>query len=236
MIIAVQNQATLVSGEDVYSACLLVDRQLREHAAPAHGLLPPAVVYLGTTPPAQRYDAIITVMDDTDQAGDLGWHTEGPDASYYGRVFARPVLENGGDALTNDLSVCSVLSHECLETLLDRSCDLWAQAPDGTLFAYELGDPVESDSYAMAITTATGETVAGTVSNFVLPSWFDETPAPGPHDYMGLVTEPFQVRSTGYAIVMSGGVVSQQWGEHYPAWRKATKEALGARTARRALR
>lgn len=233
MIIAVQNQSTLVGGEDVYNMCLLVDKQLREHAAPAHGLLPPSVVFLGAMPPTQRYDAIITVMDNADQAGDLGWHTEGPDASYYGRVFAQPVLANGGNALTNSLSVCSVLSHECLETFLDRACDLWAQAADGTLYAYELGDPVESDSYEITIAAGSGEAVTGMVSNFVLPSWFDETPAPGPHDYMGLVTSPFEVRPTGYAIVMSGGAVSQQWGREYPDWRKATKEALGSRTGRR---
>ena len=237
MIIAVQNQSTLVAGEDAYNMTLLVDEQLRQDVAPAWGWVPPSVVYLGTMPPAHHFDAIIGILDDADQAGDLGWHTEGPDADVYGRVFARPVLENGGNALTDSLSVCSVLSHECIETLGDAACDLWAQAADGTLYAYELGDPVESDSYGIMVTASASSggavTVAGTVSNFVLPSWFDETPAPGPHDYMGLVTEPFQVRPTGYAIVMNNGTVTQQWGEGYPDWRKATKEALGSRTGRR---
>ena len=233
MIIGVQNLSTLVAGPDAYDMVLLVNRQLKDHVAPAYSLLPPSVVYLPQGAAGVHYDAIIGILDDADQAGDLGWHTEGPDADVYGRVFARPVLENGGNALTADLSVCSVLSHEACETLGDRSCDLWAQQASGTLIAYELCDPVEGDSYRMTITAASGEQLTGTVSDFVLPSWFDPDAAPGATDHMGLVTAPFQVRPTGYVIVMSGGNVTEQWGERYPSWRIASKENPTARTARR---
>lgn len=233
MIIGVQNLSTLVKGQDVYNMAMLVNRQLRDHVAPAYGLLPPSVVYLPQGAAGVRYDAIIGVLDDADQAGDLGWHTEGPDANVYGRVFARPVLANGGNALSADLSVCSVLSHECCETLGDRTCSDWAQQAGGQLVARELCDPVEGDSYLMTITAASGEQVTGTVSDFVLPSWFDPDAAPGKTDYMGLVTAPFQVRSTGYLIVMSGGTVTEQFGDKYPLWRLVTKEHPTSRTARR---
>jgi hypothetical protein len=233
VIIGIQNLSTLVKGQDAYDMALLVNRQLRDHVAPAYGLLPPSVVYLPQGAAGVHYNAIIGILDDADQAGDLGWHTEGPDADVYGRVFARPVLANGGNALTADLSVCSVLSHECCETLGDRTCADWAQAASGQLTAYELCDPVESDSYRMTITAGSGEQVTGTVSDFVLPSWFDSNAAPGPTDYMGLVTAPFQVRPTGYVIVMAGGNVTEQWGEHYPAWKIASKQSPAARTARR---
>jgi hypothetical protein len=238
MKIGVQNLSTLVSGEDAYIMAMLVDKQLREHAAPAWGLLPPAVAYLGTGIRGTPYqNAIIGILDDADQAGDLGWHTEGPDADVYGRVFARPVLGNGGSALGPvGLTVCSVLSHECLETLLDPACDLWAQAADGTLYARELGDPVESDSYLIEITASDTSSVMSTVSDFVLPSWFDPDAASGQTDYMGLTTAPFEVRSTGYVIVMQDGVISSQWGDEYPEWRKATKLTPAARTARRLQR
>lgn len=232
MIIGVQNLSTLVSGDDVYNMTLLVNKQLREHVAPAWGLLPPAVMFFPVTPQS-RYDAIIGVFDDADQAGDLGWHTEGPDADVYGRVFARPVLDNGGNVLTSELSVCSVLSHECCETLLDPTCSLWAQRADGTEVARENCDPVESDSYEITITAQDGSKVTGTVSDFVLPSWFDQEAAPGATDYLGLCTAPFQVRATGYLIVMQGGAVSEQWGALYPRWRLATKEHPTSRTARR---
>lgn len=232
MIIGVQNKSTLVSNQDAYAMTLLVNRQVRDHVAPSWGLLPPMVIYLPGDPGGLHLDAIIGILDDADQAGDLGWHTEGPDASVYGRVFARPVLENGGNALTADLSVCSVLSHEVIETLGDPSCNRWAQQGDGSLVAIELADPVESDSYRITLTAVGGESVSGMVSNFVLPSWFDPDAA-GPADYCGLVSLPFQIRDTGYAIVMSGGTVTEKWGREYPAWRKATKQTPAARTARR---
>ncbi|MCW2929917.1 MAG: hypothetical protein JWM19_879 [Actinomycetia bacterium] len=232
MIIGVQNLSTLVSTQDAYDMTLLIDRQLRDHVAPAWGLLPPTVTFLAVAP-GRHFDAIIGILDNADQAGDLGWHSEGPDANVYGRVFARPVLDNGGNALTGSLSVCSVLSHEAIEVLGDPACDLWAQQPSGTLVARELCDPVEGDSYQLAVTASSGESVTGTVSDFVLPSWFDPAAAPGATDYLGLVTAPFQVRSTGYTIVMSAGSVTEQWGEHYPDWRKDTKQSSLARTAQR---
>lgn len=247
MIIGVQNLSTLVSAEDAYNMTLLVDKQLREHVAPAWGVQPPQAAFIhgSSVVPGARYNAIIGIMDDADQAGDLGWHTEGPDASVYGRVFARPVLSNGGNALTASLSVCSVLSHEAIETLGDRTCNGWMQRADGTLVATELADPVESDSYLVTIEAEGASPVLqGTVSNFVFPRWFDpDAPAMASNsgyfgnlagfDYMGMLESPFEVRSNGYVITMSGGTVSEQWGEEYPAWRRATKESRWARTARR---
>ena len=245
MIIAVQNLSTLISSRDAYDMTLLVNRQARDHVAPAWGIRPPQVEFLPVAPSAlalpaghatPRFDAIIGIMDDADQAGALGWHAEGPDASVYGRVFARPVLDNGGDALAAALSVCSVLSHEVAEVIGDSACNRWAQRADGLLVAMELADPVEGDSYRLAISAASGEQVAGTVSDFVLPSWFDPDASAGATDFMGLVTAPFQVRPAGYAIIMSAGSISEQWGEQYPEWRRATKDSPLARTYRRAGR
>lgn len=232
MIIGVQNLSASVSDADVYAMTLLVNRQLRDHVAPAWGLLPPTCRFVPKSGPAAKLDALIGVLDDADQAEDLGWHTEGPDASVYGRVFAAPVLQNGGNVLTADLSVASVLSHEAIETLGDPSCVQWAQRGDGDLVARELADPVEADSYTITISSASGK-VQGTVSDFVLPSWFDPDAAPGQTDYMGLVLAPFSIRPTGYAIVMTGGTARTVWGEQYPAWRKVTKESQTARTNRR---
>jgi hypothetical protein len=243
VIIGVQNLSTLVTDEDVYLMALMADQQLREHVASAWGLAPPMVEFLPAAPsdlalpsgaPVPHFDAIIGVLDDADQAGDLGWHTEGPDADVYGRVFASPVLQNGGNALTNALSVCSVLSHECIETLGDSACNRWSQRSDGVAIALELADPVEGDSYEITISSSS-EVVTATVSNFVLPAWFDPNAEPGPTDWMGLLTAPFSVRPTGYVIEMPSGAssVTEVWGESYPAWRKATKAAPSARTARR---
>lgn len=233
MIIAVRNLSTMVSDQDAYAMAVLCDRQVRDHFAPAWGVQPSSVIFLHQ-PSLLHYDAIIGILDNADQAGDLGWHTEGPDADVYGRVFAEPVLANGGNALTDKLSVCSVLSHEVLETVRDSACNLWAQRADGSLVAVEVGDPVESDSYTLTVKTEEGTEVSGTVSDFVFPAWFDPNAAGPPYDQMDLLSSPFEVRRDGYVIVMTGGTVTSQWGEAYPDWRKATKGHETARTARRA--
>jgi hypothetical protein len=177
--------------------------------------------------------AVIGIFDDADQAGDLGWHTEVSGDVVYGRVFAQPVLANGGNAMTNTLSVCSVLSHEVCETTLDSACDLWADAGAGVAYARELCDAVESDSYQVTVGTGTNA-IEAMVSDFLLPPWFDPNAAAGEEfDFMKLLTSPFEVRTTGYTITETEGTVSQTFGREYPEWRKAMKDYPLARTARR---
>ncbi len=232
--IAVVNKSTLVTDKDAYAMTLACDIQLRHHAAPVYGLIPPQVHFLQSELHAPRDAQVIAILDDPDQADALGWHTEGPDGTIYGRVFARPVLENGGNALSAALSVSSVLSHECLETLGDPHCNLWADGGDGTCTAYELADPVEGDSYAISIGAPGKNFSIVEVSNFVLPAWFDpQTPEHTRLDWLRTLAAPLSVRPTGYVITMKDGTVSQQFGERYPAWRKATKESPLSRTSRR---
>lgn len=228
----VVNQSTSVSNADVQAMTRACAHQLRYDAAPFFGLAPMPVTYISASnlkAQAAPGSWVISVLDDPDQADALGWHTEDQGDLIYGRVFAKPVLDNGGDALTKALSVASVLSHEVLETFADPRCNLWADGGRGVLVAYEICDPVESDSYSVAVS---GKNV--TVSNFVTPSWFDPNASSGDKfDYLGNVSEPFEMTKGGYIVEMKEGKVSQQFGEHYPEWRKETKKADTARAARR---
>ena len=168
--IVVTNQSTEVSDAEVQTMTRAVAAQVKLHAAPLWTLEPAPVTYL----PKQSLQAappgswVIAVLDDADQADDLGWHTEQQGDVVYGRVFARPVLQNGGDALSKQLSVASVLSHEVLEVFVDPHVNLWADAGNGTAYSYEVCDPVESGSYPIRI-----DSIDVTVSNFVTPHWFD---------------------------------------------------------------
>jgi hypothetical protein len=227
--IFVVNKSTLVTDEDAELMTAAVSLQMHRDFALAWGITPPSVAYLAQNAPEPGNTVIIAIMDNADQAGDLGWHTEGPNGIKYGRVFAEPVLQNGGNALTNDLSVASVLSHEVMETTGDPACNRWCDTGNGVLVALEVGDPVESDSYVIP---AGGQNV--TVSDFVYPAWFDPgAPAGAVKDHMRLTSEPFEVRPTGYNVTMTEGTVSQVFGREYPEWRKATKKTPTARTQRR---
>src|SRR5689334_21146057 len=141
-MICVTNKSTRVSNSDVKAMVQAVAHQVRYDAAPAWGKSPIPVVYISDEKDAQPGAWVIAVMDDSDQADALGWHTEDQGGVIYGRVFASPVLDNGGDALHKPLSVASVLSHEVLEILADQNCNLWANRGDNTAVALEIADPV----------------------------------------------------------------------------------------------
>lgn len=229
-MITVVNKSTAVTDRDVKAMVRAVATQVRLHAAPAWHRSPVPVVWASTEADAQPGSWVIAVLDDADQADALGWHTEEQGELIYGRVFAQPVLDAGGDALTRPLSVASVLSHEALEVLVDPSCNLWADTGTGSAVAVEICDPVESASYPVAVRGA-GQV---TVSDFVTPAWFDPQARTGDQfDHLRRCTMPFQLGIGGYAVVMAEGQVSAVYGEHYPAWRKATKQTPLARSARR---
>lgn len=228
-MICVVNKSTKISDSDVHLMTRACASQVKLHAAPLWGLAPIPVVYHSSEKTCPPGSWVIAILDDSDQAGVLGWHTEDQGNLIYGRVFANPVLDNGGDALTRPLSVASVLSHEVLETFCDPNVNRWCDDGSGTLYALEVGDPVESDSYVIEVG---GHPI--TVSNFVTPSWFD--PQAGTHsqfDYLHNCTEPFEMTHGGYVVTMAAGKVSQSYGESYPEWRKDTKKVDTARSARR---
>lgn len=223
--IYVQNQSTLVGDADVMAMSRACATQIAYHAAPWWGRSPIPVIFIAKNSPVPPGAWLIGVMDDADQAGDLGWHTEEQGDVIYGRVFARPVLDHGGTALTGSLSVSSVLSHECLETFVDPHVNMWAQAGDGTMWACEVGDPVESDSYPISNVM---------VSNFVTPHWFDQQNTKERMDWLGRTTGPFKMSKGGYAVTMKPGSQPQQvFGEEYPEWKKETKKIDVARSAKR---
>ena len=232
----VTNQSTVVSDDDVALMTRACAHQLRYHAEPVWGRRAVPVVFVpkSAVPAAAPGSVVIAVLDDSDQADALGWHTEDSGDVEYGRVFAKPVLDNGGDALTAQLSVASVLSHEVLEWFVDPHCNLYAGRGDGTAVAVEVGDPVESDSYPVNVKRADGTVVPVTLSNFVTPAWFDPQASAGERlDWMGRCTAAFEMTSGGYTIVMAEGQVSQKFGDDYPEWRKPAKLADTSRTARR---
>jgi hypothetical protein len=236
-LLAVVNQSKRVTDDEVQSMARAVYHQLHYDVAPAWNLKAPAVVAyhaeaIGSIPPGAY---TIVVLDKPDDADALGWHSEGPEGQIFGRVFVDPVLDNHGGTLEGDLTVASVLSHEAIEAMLDPRVNLWAEGPDGKLYAVEGCDAVESYSYPTHV-----HGVSVMLSDFVLPAWFDLSPAPGPTHFTAQRTaeeaalKPFTLAKDGYSIVWTPGEQpTAVWGERYPEWRKQLKGSPLARTARR---
>ncbi len=223
----VVNKSTLVSNADVETMTRACALQLQQHVAPGWGRIPAPVVYTEQVETAAPGAVVLAIVDTTSQPNALGWHSESRGDVEFGEIAAKPVLDNGGDALTRTLSVASVLSHEVCEWFIDPHCNLTADTGNGTAISYEICDPVENDSYPVQVVpSGTTSAVNVTVSNFVLPAWFDPQPAASQKlDYLGSCTAAFQITKGGYAVVIKEGKVRQVFGEQFPEWRKSLKDS-----------
>lgn len=216
MPVYVANGSTKVSDADVETMTAAVAKQVVEHFAPAWGIPANPVSFLPASAAKPDAGAVLTVVDNPDQDGVLGWHTEGANGVIYGYVFAAPVLDNGGQVLTGaTYTVAGTLSHEVLETIADPHVNLWATGPDGYVISQEVCDPVENGSYQVD---------GVSVSNFVTPWWFDaQAPANAQLDYLGKVSKPFEMDKGGYFVHLKGGKPTQVFGEDVPEWRRQAK-------------
>lgn len=256
MRLAYINHSTIVTdvqAEAMATACM---NQVNFHAAPLYDPLGRTGGMVGQFFASKVAPAgwdIMNLFDDADQAGALGYHSESQDGSVFGKVFVKTTLSQAGTQIMNGPgSVCSVLSHESLEWWQDRNVDRWVQANDGTLYALELCDAVENDVYTLTHTYGGSQV---TVSNFILPSWMDDTPPAGSKfDYLGKLTAPFTLSPGGYVIYMAGSQSRQKFGSlsnavvhslsngmqlvahfgrNFPDWKKEAKLHELSRTARR---
>ena len=244
MKIAVANASNLCANPDVQTATDAVRAQLVEVAA-KYDREEPTVEFTGglNDPVPDDVDVVIVVLDDADQAGALGYHAETPDGRPFARVFARDSIAGLGGIDPATLTavqpgavvlalVAQVISHEAVEAFADSHANEWADDGNGTAWAYELCDPVESDTYTIDVD---GQTV--TLSNWVTPAFFDpQATAPdSTFDYLGHLAAPLSIDVGGYAITETEGQPTETFGDELPAWRKAQHEARhpGSRTGKR---
>ncbi len=230
-LIAVINESTIVSNEDVRKMTGAVQKQITWHVAPAYGTKDMAVAFFADKTKVPSNAWVVSILDNSTQAGALGYHSEDND-KVDAFIFVKPVLDNGGVVLRDlnnnqNVSVASVLSHEVCEMFGDRYANLWADGPQitqGSAYAYELCDPVESDSYDIKLSDGT---TLVSVSNFVLPSWFNSeaTSDDAPFDFLKKLNKPFSMTKGGYMIVMKEGAVNQVFGEEMPAWKVDHKKS-----------
>ena len=230
MLIAIINESTLVTNADVKKMTGAVGKQMSWHVAPAWNEKAPTVRFYAdkTKVPATAW--VVSILDEATTAGALGYHSEDSDL-IDAFIFVKPVLDNGGVVLhdsnnNQNVSVASVLSHEICEMFGDPYANFWADGPaitKGNEYALELCDAVESDSYDIALTDGT----LVSVSNFILPSWFNAqaTEKDAPFDYLKKLTKPFSMTKGGYLIVRKSGAEAQVFGEEMPKWKQEHKNS-----------
>lgn len=224
--IYVRNQSTQVSDADVKTMSLACSKQIALHVAPAYGMLPVQVTFLAKGAPAPSKSArVITVMDTLDDPQALGYHTIDGSEHIWGVVGTKVAMAQGAKALTGPYSISSILSHEVAEMFIDPSCGGYFDNGHGLLIAYEVGDPVENDSYLI-------DNVS--VSNFVTAAWFDSQAAKTDQfDHMGKLKAPFTMSKGGYWVQSKAGKTTEKFGEAMPGWRRLAKKAAFSRSHRR---
>jgi hypothetical protein len=229
MKIQIQNKSTAVGPAEFLSMVTACADQLRNEFSVAWDKVSPVVeACLDGVEDASAYQMLIT--DTSTEPGALGFHDNDVQGKPRGFVFAKTTIENGG-------KVSVTLSHELMEMVLDPSCSLWHQTPDGNLRALEACDAVENDEYPK---TVGDETVY--LSNFLTPAYFMDTPIGTPTDYLDKLNRQVAPARTpgGYDIVLdSAGQPSQEFSRHMaslsPA-KAAMKAHTGSRTSRRTVR
>jgi hypothetical protein len=173
-------------------------------------------VKLYNTEAAKPSDWQFLYLDDADAAQALGYHDLTKDGQPISKVFVKTTLA--------DHQLVSVTAaHELFEMVIDPIANLWAEASDGTEYAYEMCDPVEEDTFL----------VDGIeMSNFVHPSWFEpfKHPPGTKFDNLGLLTKPFSMTKGGYVIKKAKGKVTEVFGSKAKERRFAQEDRLGHRS------
>jgi len=177
--IAVINRSARVDQRELAFVVEACRRQQLDTFCPAYSFERWPVVSYATAPPNAYPITLVDAVPD----GELGDHS-----SIAGLIEGRVLVDDAWSV---------TLSHEICELRADPMVNDWRPFGGGWV-AYEVGDPVERDTYAIDV-TIDGETRSVDLSNFVLPSWF-VAGSDGPWDYLALLNAPGMVRPGGYLI------------------------------------
>ena len=223
--ISIINESTVVSDDEVIAATADLQTQVSGDFAAAWGIdAGLTFVPSGSQPASGSW--WLSILDNSDQAGALGYHDLTNEGLPLAKVFAATDKQFGAQWTVT-------ASHELLEMLGDPDINLTAlvQSNDttGRLYAYEVADACEADNYGYTI----GNTL---VSDFVFPAWFESfAAADAKLDQQGQIRKPFEILPGGYIsvfdITSSNGwqqVTGQQAQANY-----SSRAYVGSRRERR---
>ena len=193
--VAIVNESTVLKDADVQAIIPALQKQVTRDFAPIWGVdAAIAFVPQGQQPAPDAWWLVL--LDNTDQAGTLGYHDLSNHGLPLGKVFAKGDIDKG-------LKWTVTASHELLELLVDPAINLTViDQPDtggGKLYPYEVCDPCEDEKYGYDIDGVT-------VADFVFPTWFEPFNKLGAqYDFQNRIQKPFQVLPGGFIGVYELG-------------------------------
>ena len=226
--ISIVNASTVLADSEIEPVVEALQNQVTKDFRPPWGIdAKLSFVPTGEQPSADTW--WLTILDDADQAGSLGYHDLTPAGLPMGKVFAGTDLKYG-------YTWSVTASHELLEMLADPNINLTVlvQSSDtaGRLYAYEICDACEADENGYKV----GNVL---VSDFVFPSWFEGFRSEGStqFDQTEKIKSPFQLLGGGYIGVFdvnSGSGWHQVTAEKRPT-NTLLRGSVGSRRERRAV-
>jgi hypothetical protein len=229
--ISLINMSTVVSNAEIQAALPSLQTQISEDLMPVWGVDADLDFVPHRKHPAKGHWCLL-VADDSDQAGNVGYHDLTKEGLPLGKVFAR-TLQHFNASWT------IMASHELLEMLVDPDVNLTVMTMTdfvvdknvvGRLFAYEICDACERDSYLIDDVV---------VSDFVYPAWFESFHKAGStqFDHEKKIRRPFEIRPGGYIGIydLTAGTGWQQISKPFAAKVAMLGEraAVGSRRERR---
>lgn len=182
------NASTVVSDEEAARVVAALSLQVARDFAPAWGVYA-ELIFTPKGGVIMEGAWQLIILDNSDQAGALGYHDLTRQGMPIGKIFAKTDIDFG-------LAWSVTASHELLEMLIDPSINLTAFVEDEKgprLYAYEVADAPEDDQFGYQIDGIL-------VSNFVYPAWFEGfwKPDETKFDHRGLIHNPFELLPGGY--------------------------------------
>jgi hypothetical protein len=224
--VAVINASSVVTDDEVKALVTALQIQVDRDFEPAWGI----GAYIEPVPKGGRPEPgawWLVILDNSDQAGALGYHDLTNEGLPLSKVFAKSDMDYGAQWTVT-------ASHELLEMLADPDIDLTVfdqpTGNTGTLYAYEVCDACEADDYGYAINGVL-------VSDFVYPAWFESfrQPKSTQFDHAHKISQPFALLPGGYIGVFdvtAGTGWSQKTAEEVPL-RYDMRPRVGSRRERR---
>jgi hypothetical protein len=226
--VAVINSSTAVTDAQVAAVIPALQIQVHRDFAPVWGV-DADLTFVGQGGSPASGSWWLTVLDDSDQAGALGYHDLTSEGLPLGKVFAGSDIQGGTQWTVT-------ASHELLELLADPDVNMCAYSQNSSgntiFYAYEVCDACEADNF--------GYNISGTlVSDFVFPTWFESFHQPGStqFDFGKSIQQPFLLSKGGYISTLDPSnnngwtqAVSQEEDRRY-----TMRAPIGSRRERRRI-
>jgi len=211
MRIYVCNQSTVVSNSQVQKMILAMNTFLITLCK--DWSITTVQMFQSFSTPSKILDNTIFIFDNSDSPDALGYHFD-VEGLAVGYVFAKTIIDYGGDVLYKDATTSTVsqcLCHEALEMIGNANVNKWFLDNKGAFWAGELCDAVESN----IITVTLPGNVKVAMSDYVLPNWFSPNSTKRPFNKLNTLTGPFKIDKWGYSIVIKNNRVVAVWGQSF---------------------